>query len=298
VAVWLYALRTRSDAGTPDYLRAADQVASGLGDGGRWSVVGGEFLQVPEALCGVLTDQKAPWLNLLPTAFIGVGLVAAVGRRRWLVALPVVGSLGFLTIWGRGAMDSRYLLPVLPLVAYLLLDGALTVAAATGRWSGVDERTRNRRQVVAVAAAAAVCLAVSLPKDVRQIWWMRQASFYKAFEGGSWQQYVDAAAYLRSRSSPGDAVLTPRWTIVHYLSRLRVIDQPLEGKHTAANAAKIPPARFAEAAADCGARFVVVRTGERGWSEAALASLAATGVFRTPPTEFGRLAVFERISPP
>ena len=303
LAAWLLAARTKSDSGTPDYLLGANQVANSFGGANRWHYIATALPRLPGAMTALLTDQKSPWLAPLPTFLILAGLAASIARRRWIVVLPVVVYLTFLVVWGSGAMAARYLLPLLPLVAYLLLVGAVATVDVAARRFRLDEKRAPGRRRAAVALVAGLCLAVSLPKDLRTIWWMRQPDFYAALDHGRWRGCVEASAYISSRSRPGDVAMTPEWTIMHYLTGLRTIGQLPDGDYVAENACRMDPAEFARIAAAGPARFLVVRTDWSGdtrpdWNQRTFQALAATGAFSGPPMVFDHLAVFERTRSP
>jgi len=297
--LWLWGVRGQADPGTADYFQGIERRALGILHPEHWRRMLEGLAHLPEALAGALTDQKMYGVNLAPTALIAIGGGVAAWRRQWIVVLPLVGYIGFLIAWGaEAAVAARYLLPVMPLIAYLLLLGAQWTAGAAVRWvrSGKVRRAAPR---AAATAAVVVCLAVSLPKNVRHIYWARHPDFYRVYEHGEWEEIINLSRALRRRGRPGtDVVATPEYTVVHYLTRLRVVTRPLWKKEGKAfgmwNAEAIPPAVFAEQAAGGDFRFLVVPTDQEPWSRAALEAIARTGAFGRPEP-YGNLALLERV---
>jgi 4-amino-4-deoxy-L-arabinose transferase-like glycosyltransferase len=301
LAAWMIFLRSRADPGTLDYVRAARQLDYDFLSWAKWASVGQALLNLPRAVSGVLMDQELPGLNLAPTALVLVGLWTLARGRQWIVIMPIVLYIAFLASLGPSAVAERYFLPILPLVAYALVAGVRTVAAwgtaarAAWRKRRGDEAAGPTRRAWAVPLAVGLCVAVSLPKIGRTIYWMRHGDFYQRFDHGKWADAVALGRALGERGRPGtDRVVAPWFTIVHYLSRLETTsvysaDEPRADRYTQA-----PPGDLARAAVAGGYRFVVVPAGAGEWSQAAAAGLEETGQFRDPPERFGRLLLFER----
>ena len=154
----------------------------------------------------------------------------------------------------------------------------------------------------AVLIAAAICLAISIPKVAREIYWARSPDFYRVYDHGKWQDFVAVAQYLRERGRPdADEVIGPATTVIHYLSGLRVATDLLAPGYPPWDPTSGPPQVFAEAAARGTSRFVIVPTDAPDWSGPAMAAIEAGGAFGPPrlfgvgPGEpLGRLAVYER----
>ncbi len=297
--LWLWGIRGQADPGTADYFQGIEGRALGILHPEHWRRMLGGLAKLPEALAGALTDQKMCGVNLVPTALVAVGLGVAACRRQWLAALPVVGYVGFLIAWGaRAAAAARYLLPVMPLLAYLLLLGAQWTAGAAVR--GVRSgKVRRAVPRAAATAAVVVCLAVSLPKNVRHIYWARHPDFYGVYDHGEWKDIITLSRVLGRRGRPGiDSVATPEFTVVHYLTRLHVVTRPLWEKDGQVygmwDPSAIPPAVFAETTASAAFRFLVVPADEAPWSEAALEAIARTGAFGLPEP-YGDVALLERL---
>jgi 4-amino-4-deoxy-L-arabinose transferase-like glycosyltransferase len=296
--LWLWAVRGQADPGSADYFQGAEARVVNIVHPAYWGRMLDGVLRLPQALADVLTDQKMYGVNLVPAALIAVGMAAASWRRQWILVLPVVCYVAFLIAWAaEAAVAARYLLPVMPLCAYLLLVGARWTGSAAVRWA----RSEKVRQSVphAVAAATVVfCLAVSLPRSFRGIYWARHEDFYRVYEHGEWEDVITVSQVLRHRGRPErDVVATPEYTVVHYLTRLRVVNGPLwehEGKAFGMwNPEAIPARVFADAVAATEARFLIIPTDEAGWSGAVLEVLPETGAFG-PPQTFGTLALLER----
>lgn len=271
---------------------------------------------LPKVVCETVVDQEVKWFNVVPAGLVAVGLWASLRRKEKVAWVSVVALVGFLVLLGRAAVAPRYLLPVLPLLAYFLLRGVHETAAwvkarrrraAVGRGEGAAEPT-ERRARVALTVTVAICLAVSLPKVFREIYWMRHPQFYEVYQKGRWQQWIEACAYLRARGRPGDVVGTTETSVVHYLSGLRFRsetfrvepDNPDTWQYGFGNLTGFPPRVFAEATAKSEIRFLVIPTDLRrtsdSWSESAMRAIEAQGEFGSPPKRFGNVAVYERLA--
>jgi hypothetical protein len=297
LAAWMVVVRSWSDPDAADYFNAVSGGTVGVLRPDALLLALREVMRTPEALAGALVDQKLPWLNLAPTALALLGLVTCVRHGRWLAVWPPLAYLGMLVLWGNSAVAARYLLPMLPVMALLLLLGAESVAtvvvlASRGRLPAA--RGRN----LALAAAVATCLVISMPKDVRTIWRMRQTDFYAAYDDGDWQGAVAAAKALKARgNAETDVAATVEASVIHHLSGLRVHLAPLWKDKGAWSPEDIPPDAFASAVADARFRFLVIPADKPGWTAPALEAVAYTRAFY-PPERFGRLLLLERKGPP
>jgi len=293
--------------------------------GDKWVPLGGALVAVPTAFFETLVDQGITGLGLAAFAVIAAGWVAAWRRREWLVTVPLALYLAFLVALGQGAVAPRYLLAFLPVLAYLLLRGTYSAAIwARSYWqrrktpaAPAEDGSRSRTEQVALIAVVVLVMGISLPKDVRQIYWMRHEPFYEVYEKGRWQRWVDLCAYLRAHGRPGmDVVGTAETAVVSYLSGLpirtelfQVDPRPNSLRYTLASPSTFPAEVLGRLVAKSDIRFLVVplhvtatgaklvgaAPGEMGeWSEQAVRSLEATGVFLTPPQRFGDLALYER----
>ena len=302
LAAWMLLLRSRADPGTLDYLRAARQLDYDFLSWAKWAKVGQALLNLPRAVSGVLMDQELHGVSLAPTALALVGLWTLARGRQWIVVMPIALYIAFLASLGPSAVAERYFLPILPLVAYALVVGVRTVAvwaaAARAAWRGrrrAAEAAGPTRRAWAVPLAVGLCVAVSLPKIGRTIYWMRHGDFYGRFDHGKWADAVALGRALGERGRPGtDRVVAPWFTIIHYLSRLETTSVYSPAEPRADRYTQAPPEDLARAAVAGGYRFVVVPAGAGEWSEAAAAGLKGTGQFRDPPERFGRLLLFER----
>jgi hypothetical protein len=268
----------------------------------RWIQLGEGPLRLPGALCEAITGQELQWFNVVPTALILFGLWTAARRGQWVWVCPVLAYVAFLLGLGGSAVAPRYLLPVMPMLVYALVVGTVeTVTRLGGRTACPPERFARRRRV-ALAVVTAFCVAVSLPKAVREVFRMRQPDFYETYEGGKWKGKVDLGTYLASlretgKAAPGDRVLAPDPAIVHYLSGLRTdfeIWYP-EVDLFLGYGPPWPPAEFARLAAAGSWRFVILPTNKGTWSKDAVRAIEATGAFRLPPERFRGLVLYARL---
>jgi 4-amino-4-deoxy-L-arabinose transferase-like glycosyltransferase len=294
-AYWWVVLRSWSDPASADYSKAISGGYLSILSPDRWSLMAREVAGIPAAVCGALFDQRMSWnhIGLVWVLPVVVGLVAAGRRHRWLVVLPVAFYVAFLIAWGAGAMDDRYLLPVMPLLAYGLLLGVRVIVhglTCLVRRSDAAER----RAAVGVVVAAGLCVAISLAKNVSQtIYWARHEKFYKYYGHGHWRGIVEVSRAIRDcDASPTDVVATKEGSVVHYLTGRQVAVLPLWTRD-GPGLGRRPPKVFAELAAKGDFRFVIVPLDKAGWSEPTVEAVEATGAFH-PAQRFRDMALFQR----
>ena len=269
----------------------------------RWVQVAEGPFRLPGALCEAITGQELQGFNVVPTALILFGLWTAARRGQWVLVCPVLAYVAFLLGLGGSAVAPRYLLPVMPMLVYALVVGTVELAARVSRRSAVaaPERTARRRRTV-LAIVTVFCVAVSLPKAVREVVRMHRPDFYETYEHGKWKGNVDLGAYLASlretgKAGPTDRVLAPAPAILHYFSGLPT-DSQVYWKPTDFRLGfgpPSPPADFVKAFSQGSWRFVVLPTNKGTWSEDAVRAIEATGAFRLPPERFRGLELYARL---
>jgi hypothetical protein len=299
---WFLLVRPLRDPGTSDHL---SQVGPG-----RWldPALAGQLLdglvRVPSAVCGALVGQKLAGVDLVMTALVAVGAWVAARHRQWMVLVAPVLYVGMLGVRHHTSIAPRYFLPIMPILAYLLLLGVQHLALV---WRRRAERRRQGagaappagppRPSLALVVAAAVCAAVSTPKVVRELYWMRHPDFYAVFDGGRWKDYREMSEYLRARGgAAGGSVLTPMATVVHYWTERPCATEFEWRGERYAHMDALAPGEFAAMAAEGPYAFVALPADEGAWSRDAAAAMAATGRFR-PAETFGDLALFARTGP-
>jgi 4-amino-4-deoxy-L-arabinose transferase-like glycosyltransferase len=172
-------------------------------------------------------DAATPWLwPLVPvawvvgTAVLGAtlwGLVRALRRGRTIIALAALGYLLFLTVvWAAPAV--RYLLPILPLVAWFLVDGA---GEAARRWF---VRRRGERGVqVFVSVLVGLLVAMNVPKVAADIY----KAHYPNYPGSRLNRWQPIADFLkRAPMAEDEVVIAPNGGVIHFLSGRRVVELP------------------------------------------------------------------------
>ncbi|HUX02167.1 MAG TPA: phospholipid carrier-dependent glycosyltransferase [Phycisphaerae bacterium] len=299
-AAWWFLLRDPSGGAAPDYfVTIFERFRFDLWS--RWLQWGEGPLRLPGALCEAITGQELQYFNLVPTALIVAGLWTAGRRGLWVIVCPVVVYVGFLLLLGGTAVAPRYLLPVMPMLAWALLVGTDGAARALGRLRGsADAAATAKRRVTALALVVGFCAAVSLPKAVREVVRMHRTDFYESFDRGEWQGCVALGDHLASLRRQGEAaatdrVLSPQPAVLHYLAGLRT-DAGMYWKArdvVLGYGVPSPSFPFADHAAAGPWRFVVIPTSKGLWSEEVMARLEATGAFGAPQ-RFGNLVLYER----
>lgn len=295
ILFWLWSsyIRTLSSTGAGDYLSAMEErLATAFLDRRHLASLLEGLGNLPESFLAALTGQRlTAWVAIWPMLAALTGLVILARRGEWIVVLAVAFYVGFLVFLGGPAVARRYLMPAMPYLAYAMLVAVEALVAWLYRRR---PDAAGKAQRVAVIVTAVVCLAISLPKVARHIWWMHAEPFYEVYEHGQWQGYPEACRYLREHGRPNrDVVLGPQPSVVHYLSGLHVATGMLTQEYGAWDPTAVPPEEFARAAAAGPYRFALIPTVPDEWHAPAAAALQATGVFESPQV-FGKLAVYTR----
>jgi len=325
VGWWALGFRGQPGPGAVDYVSTDRLQDYTIVHPERWGEILDAAARLPEAVTSTIMYQKLSWFGLVPIGLILVGIWRAARLRQWVVVFPTVLYVALLVVLTPGAVASRYLLPVMPLLVYLMLVGTAAVAdparrilaraahwlrrggsSGPARWALAGGLRAGRWLTLrAVPIVAGVCVAISVPKIAREIYWMRHPAFYEVFDGGRWASYRALAHHLADRADPArDSCLTPVCTVVHYWSGVRCESLLLWEGRKVFHFKDLPPETFVRVAADRGDRFVVVPLGdgaqeaadEASWGRHVVAAMEASGAFDAPPARFGRLALFERVS--
>ena len=295
--IWAEYIRSMADPGTGDYAAALRARSFNLFDAQHFKFMAAGLHALPSATFAAITGQQLNfWVMAGPMLLVFLGLAVIARRRQWVIAVPVVLYVGFLLFWGGGAVARRYLLPVMPYLVYAFLAGVSAVASwAQHRWKPAAEASgRPAIQRIAVIIAGVICVAISVPKIARDVYWTRSSDFYDTYEGGKWRDVVDVAQHLRREGrAEVDVMLGPEFTVLHYLTRLRIETTMLAPGFVPWDPASGSAQVFAEMAVRGPARFVVVPTTPPEWSREALAVIEASGMFG-PPVTFGHFAVLKR----
>jgi len=297
---WWFLLRGGSASAGPDYfVTIFERFQFWFRE--RWIQVAEGPFRLPGAFCEVITGQELQGFNIVPTALILFGLWTAARRSQWVLVCPVLAYVALLLGLGGSAVAPRYLLPVMPMLVYALAVGTVEAVARLQRRAAAPSPERiGRGRRAALAVVAVSCVAVSLPKDAREVVRMRRADFYETYEHGKWKGHVDLGAYLATlretgKATPTDGVLAPDAAIIHYLSGLRtdsVVWYP-EVDLFLGYGPPWSPTDFARLAAAGPWRFVVLPANRGAWSEDAVRALEATGAFGAPQ-RFDNVVLYER----
>ena len=300
---WWFLLRGGSVSGGPDYfVTIFERFQFGLRE--RWVQLAEGPFRLPGAICEAITGQELQGFNVVPAALILFGLWTAARRGQWILVCPVLAYVAFLLGLGGSAVAPRYLLPVMPMLVYALAMGTVeAVARLRRRTAAPSPEGVGRGRRTALAIATVFCVAVSLPKAVREVVRMRRSDFYETYERGKWKGNVELGQRLASlresgQAGPADRVLAPEPAVVHYLSGLRTdfeIWYP-EVDRFLGYGPPWSPTDFARLAAAGPWRFVVLPTDRGTWSEDADRGIEATGAFRLPPERFRGLVLYARMA--
>ena len=196
---------------------------------GMLSYLGQGLVAYPRAVAEMLTGQKGfVVFGLLATACLVIG-----GTLSWMrgLRLPitcvVLNVAGVALVGGANAVRSRYLLPVLPFIAYLTMEGLMAVT-----WV-IVWRVKRRRYRLAplIAATAFVVFAVGFnaPRLLRNATYYSYLShtprYYDVIRHGRHAELLPVADLLRELCPPEMriAVLGDDVSVIHYLTERRII---------------------------------------------------------------------------
>ena len=298
---WWFLVRGRSIGGPDYFVTIFERFQFWFRE--RWVQVAEGPFRLPGALCEAITGQELQGFNVVPTALIAFGLWTAARRGQWILVCPVLAYVAFLLGLGGSAVAPRYLLPVMPMIVYALTVGTVEAVARLRRRAAAPSPERvGRGRRVALAIVTVFCVAVSLPKAVREVVRMHQPDFYETYEGGKWKGNVELGQYLASLresglAGPTDRVLAPAPAILHYFSGLPT-DSQVYWKPTDFRLGfgpPSPPADFVKAFSQGPWRFVVLPTNKGTWSDDAVHAIESTGAFRLPPERFRGLVLYARL---
>jgi hypothetical protein len=269
-AGWLVMAMFRSVAAVVAAVYVLAEVLRGLrGDGPRWlgeAVVGG-FAVIglglwlasaavrddvaiffaalwPPDLDRYAFNASQVWNEALPEAVTGQDVpppgswVVSLGVVAVMVSLakvrPLWALLGgaFVLQWVVFAADTRYVLPLLPLLIY----GGWRLLVASSAWlGGYPGKAWFRIVLIGLAAANLTAVAFTTIEQ-------RRADFYDHYQGGKYVAVREAADWLQGHTPAGTSVATARpvWAELAVLSR-RVVRPAVDpGGVAGGHAARTP----------------------------------------------------------
>jgi len=232
------------------------------------SRLGGGLLMLPSVLAEMFTSQDGlravGWVALAWSAIGGVVLWRR-GQRMPAIAIPLYVA-GLAIVGNPDSVRSRYLLPVQPLVAYMMIEGLLWTVRAVCRL-----RRKIPAPMLYLKAATvftAVLVAANAPRLLRNAAWYTYLSYtpryYHVIRHGVHVERFKLARWLAGACRPDERIgmAGHQVWLLHYLTGRRIV--PLAGGLLWRTPDAERVVRNAEEAADV--RFVVVGK-EEGWPE-------------------------------
>lgn len=170
-----------------------------------------------EAVTGI---GISAWGGLALAMFALIGFVKMVrAGRRLCPAFAVVYLLG--TCFG-GSVGRRYLVPVLPILAWAVAVGLWETAGWLRRKNILTQTTQRR----VAAGCLALVLVLNLARVGKVVVENRSPDFYGGLDKGRWARYLDAGSWLNEHADPDDSVALYEMRLIHLLTRLHVVRLP------------------------------------------------------------------------
>ena len=187
----------------------------------------------PYAMAEMLTGQKGFIVfGLLATACLVIGGAFSWTRgRRMPIACVVLNVAGLAVVGGANAVRSRYLLPVLPFIAYLTIEGLMAVTWVVA-WR-VKRRPRRLAPLITATAFVVFAVGFNAPRLLRNATYYSYLShtprYYDVIRHGRHAELLPVAELLRELCPPEGriAVLGDDVSIIHYLAERRVVRPPM-----------------------------------------------------------------------
>ncbi len=155
-----------------------------------------------------------------------VGFVGSVRRGDIVLCVYALVSLGALLLI---SPSQRYLLPLLPLMAYWLVLGAGWIATwLARRRPSVSSRRASQLGYLLLG----LILALNLGRIGKVIYEERSPNYYEVINEGRLVDYFDLADWLTENASPDDTVFTREHRFLHYFSRVKAHRLKLSEKWT------------------------------------------------------------------
>lgn len=223
----LWASHARQE--TPLYGRIASH-GMHLSPADLWRNLLAGAVKGPEAVALAFTSQRG--MAFLPVGWLLVALAAVGLMRLWRRGqrigplVVVLYPLALLFVGGGPrAIRERYLLPVVPLVAWAVLEALEFLACRLARRV---EPARAAR--VAVWGLVAFCVVCSTPRSLRDnvyfSWLAHTGRYHRLADGGKNARLMTLAGVLREQTAPGEPIALAGGDIrmVHYLADRHIVN--------------------------------------------------------------------------
>jgi hypothetical protein len=239
---------------------------------GNLSRLGAGLAQLPRTLTEMLTSQE----GFIPfgIAVILLGVVGGVGLwrkgRRLAPTILVLGPFCLAAAGGAGGIHSRYLLPLLPLVLYTLMEGLCWIVKGVCQWR--SRPASPRAFLLTATIVTGVLVFVNSPRLLRNAFYYSYLShtsrYYEVIRHGRHAELFPVAEVLRQHVPSDERVMVNRDTVrtLHYLSERLTADLPKTRRDTLADAAAVhdnfasrPEARFVVLNTHSGSRVFLER---------------------------------------
>ncbi len=228
---------------------------------------------VGNVLAGVDVDELG---GLCMSLVIILGVARSVRRRQFI---PVSFGVIYLGAVLLGNPGRRYLLPVLPLLVFWLVEGVFTI----GHWL-LNRHERLSPTLIRVIGLFALgfLLSWNLGRIIDVVWETRRPDFYQSYEKGLVADHMALSEWLCARPAARRRVLVRDHRLLHYLAEVEAWQEPVR-LH------RVPPGqalRIVRAAFD----YVVLTEGQETREPVAIE------LVRTHPEAFEEVAQFGELT--
>ncbi len=149
-------------------------------------------------LSRLITAQSMPRpvSMIVLVAPVLIAMLRRIRRGDRFGPVVTIGYVGALCLLG---LETRYLYPLLPLLALYVIEGWLWIVAllARGRAAGA----------AAASGLLIAMLALNLPVTVRNVCRKHLPDYRVMQQHGKWKDHIDAAEFLKARKAPGEALI-------------------------------------------------------------------------------------------
>lgn len=239
-----FTARQMLDGGTPFYETVAT-LHSHEGVWGLLAAVGAGLWEFVGAMSEIFTTQDGFWpAGILLTWLVVSGSVRCwKDGRRWAPTVLVLYVVVMAGMQGGMGVTIRYMLPLVPLVVYLWLEGLYGCLewAARRRQKPLTPETKRK----AIAVFALVAVVANAPMALRDAYHAavvgRTDWYYQTIRGGVFAELFEVVSLLKRQCPTGDLIAADsnKSSILHYLAQRPTINMPHIRGDSVADAEKI-----------------------------------------------------------
>jgi 4-amino-4-deoxy-L-arabinose transferase-like glycosyltransferase len=190
-------------------------------------------LAIPRYLVNLFIDQKPPAsLSAIICLIMLPGLLRSVRQREMFLVVPVFGYVALLLSLAPWSIYSRYLMPVLPVLAMWLVDGAWAI------FSWIARRLPRLASHISPSAATVVLAcaiaATGLGRPLYKLARWKFAPIPWQVESEKEQNLYRLAEWVKANTLASDTLMAREESVLHYWTGRRVVSPPKESSEAAA----------------------------------------------------------------